>query len=296
MPVEIDIGNQLTSTLFSALKSLPWYFWAMIVIVLVIKMLPPPQQRRRAHCVQSISQHPHNGKIMPCPDCKGKVSINATTCPHCGAPIPITYVEAFKAKQDQAMRISANDAVSCSIIFSNVFAMAAIALVLLLIIHFMSGWLMWTLAVFFGLVLIAGLIEFVKLWNKGTFGEQIIHTILSKELPKEEYRVIDDVFLPVGESGTTQIDHIVVSVYGVFVVETKNYTGWIFGDANSSSWTQVLGERKSQFQNPIRQNYLHVCALADNLGLPKEIIHGIVAFSDNSEFKTVMPEGVVFFT
>ena len=155
---------------------------------------------------------------------------------------------------------------------------------------------MWTLAVFFGLALIGGFIECFRLRDKGKFGEQIVHTILLQGLPKEEYKILDDVFLPIGELGTTQIDHIIVSVYGVFVVETKNYSGWIFADAYSPEWTQVLGKQKHQFQNPIRQNFLHINAIADNLGLPKEIIHGIVAFSDNSEFKTVKPKGVVYFT
>ena len=76
------------------------------------------------------------------------------------------------------------------------------------------------------------------------------------QLP-EEYHVIDDVlFMSNGRS--TQIDHIVVSPYAVFVIETKGYKGWIFGGENSEYWTQIIYKRKSTFYNPIHQNDGHI--------------------------------------
>ena len=99
--------------------------------------------------------------------------------------------------------------------------------------------------------------------------------------------------MPLPDGTTTQIDHIVVSQYGVFVVETKTYSGWIFGDEKSKDWTQSIYHKKSRFQNPMRQNYKHICALADNLGIDKSYFHGVIAFVDGCEFKTEMPEGVV---
>lgn len=128
---------------------------------------------------------------------------------------------------------------------------------------------------------------------KGKIGEAIVSGRLRKNLPENEYVVIDDVYLPI-EGGTTQIDHLVVSKYGVFVVETKNYSGWIFADGKSKVWTQVSFKKKHTLQNPIRQNYLHVCTIADLLGVPKEILVGVVAFTGDCEFKTPMPEGVVY--
>jgi hypothetical protein len=65
------------------------------------------------------------------------------------------------------------------------------------------------------------------------------------------------------QGSTTQIDHVLVSVYGIFVIETKNMKGWIFGDERSAQWTQSIFGKKSRFQNPLRQNYRHVKALAE---------------------------------
>ena len=58
--------------------------------------------------------------------------------------------------------------------------------------------------------------------------------------------------------GTTQIDHILISRYGVYVIETKNYKGWIFANPGHSMWTQVIFKRKFRFRNPIHQNFGHV--------------------------------------
>jgi hypothetical protein len=60
---------------------------------------------------------------------------------------------------------------------------------------------------------------------------------------------------------TTQIDHIVVSNYGIFVIETKNYKGWIMGNEYDEYWRQVIYKRKEKLYNPIKQNYGHILAL-----------------------------------
>lgn len=56
------------------------------------------------------------------------------------------------------------------------------------------------------------------------------------------------------------IDHVVISKYGVFVIETKNYRGWIIGNEKSEYWTQVIYKRKERLYNPIKQNYGHIKA------------------------------------
>ena len=138
--------------------------------------------------------------------------------------------------------------------------------------------------------------------QKGARGERLVARRLRDGLP-DEYLLLNDVYLPLPDGTTTQIDHIVVSQYGVFVVETKCYKGWIFGNSESRVWTQSLyaGRRgwckcteKHTFQNPIRQNYRHICALADNLGIDKSYFHGVVAFTGDCEFKSEMPQGVVY--
>lgn len=127
---------------------------------------------------------------------------------------------------------------------------------------------------------------------KGKRGERIVAARLGKGLPGN-YVVINDIYLPLPDGSTTQIDHVVVSSFGIFVVETKNYGGWIFGDGKSANWTQVIFQKRSKFQNPVMQNSLHVRVLSHTLGIPAEYFTGVVIFADESEFKTKMPEGVV---
>ncbi len=129
---------------------------------------------------------------------------------------------------------------------------------------------------------------------KGWAGETLLHAYLRRKLPSGEYHVSRNVMLPSGD-GTTEIDHIVVSRYGVFVIETKTYKGWIYGDKDQAQWTQVLFRRKSRFQNPLRQNYKHTRTLADLTGIPHECIHSVIAFSGECTFKTPMPDNVVKF-
>lgn len=129
---------------------------------------------------------------------------------------------------------------------------------------------------------------------RGKYGEWFISAVMKMTLPKEDYVVLNDVYLPLEDGTTTQIDHIIVSRYGIFVVETKNYSGWIFADANSKVWTQTIYRKKNTFQNPIRQNYKHVCAIADNLQIDKRYLKGMVVFIGGSQFKTAKPEAVVY--
>ena len=129
--------------------------------------------------------------------------------------------------------------------------------------------------------------------QKGIRGERRVAQRLRDGLPSE-YIILNDLYLPLPDGTTTQIDHVVVSQFGIFVVETKTYSGWIFGEANSAKWSQSIYRKKSSFQNPLRQNYKHICALADNLGISKDYFHNVVAFTGDCTFKTEMPEGVAY--
>ena len=128
---------------------------------------------------------------------------------------------------------------------------------------------------------------------KGRIGERRVARRLRDGLG-QKYEILNDIYLPSREGETTQIDHIVVSPYGIFVVETKNWTGWIFGDAQSAKWTQTVYCKKSSFQNPIRQNYKHICELSRNLGISADYFIGVVAITGDCTFKTDMPDGVVY--
>ena len=92
--------------------------------------------------------------------------------------------------------------------------------------------------------------------SKGAIGEKRVARILEK-LQEGKYSVINNLLL--NNSGyTSQVDHVVVSVYGIFVIETKTYQGIISGGENSEQWTQNIYGNKYEFRNPILQNYGHV--------------------------------------
>lgn len=129
-------------------------------------------------------------------------------------------------------------------------------------------------------------------WSKGTLGEHKVNAGISRLLDQNVYRLIKNVTLPIGNS-TTQIDHLIVSPFGIFVIETKNMKGWIFGQPHQAQWTQVIYRFKHKFQNPLLQNKMHVEALRDLLGLRPDCLHSVVVFIGDCTFKTPMPPEVV---
>lgn len=133
---------------------------------------------------------------------------------------------------------------------------------------------------------------FKSRWVKGMFGEFLVNRLLS-QLPKSDYTLVKDVTLPT-EDGTTQIDHVVVSKFGIFVVETKNMKGWIFGSKNQKQWTQKIYRYTTKFQNPLHQNYKHVKTLESLLGINSSKLHSVIVFIGDSTFKTDMPNNVTY--
>ncbi|MBN2729939.1 MAG: NERD domain-containing protein, partial [Bacteroidales bacterium] len=130
-------------------------------------------------------------------------------------------------------------------------------------------------------------------WFKGKWGEFQIALLFKLFLPKDRYTVLHNITLPT-DNGTTQIDHIVVSCYGIFVVETKNLKGWIYGGEYQETWTQKIFKVSHKFQNPLRQNYKHTQTLGSLLGLDSNVIHSVVVFIGDSTFKTPMPPNVTY--
>lgn len=86
-------------------------------------------------------------------------------------------------------------------------------------------------------------------------------------LDENHYTVFNNICLPSnGNTEMTQIDHIVVSDFGIFCIETKGQSGWIFGSKNRKYWTEVIYRNKYRLYNPIWQNYAHVKAIENLLG------------------------------
>lgn len=121
---------------------------------------------------------------------------------------------------------------------------------------------------------------------KGSIGEWQVKRKL-KKLSEDEYIVLHDLLLPYDE-GTTQIDHVVVSTVGIFVIETKNYKGWIFGKERQKYWKQVIYKKKYNFLNPVMQNFAHLTAVQ---ALIKETYEGpyysLIAFSSEATLKNI---------
>ena len=104
---------------------------------------------------------------------------------------------------------------------------------------------------------------------KGKIGEARVSRKLKKLAKKNGGQIFDNVIIPGENDNTSQIDHIYVCKYGVFVVETKNYAGRIYGTDGQLEWTQVLayGHSKNKLYNPVKQNGTHIMRLSDILNL-----------------------------
>ncbi len=156
-----------------------------------------------------------------------------------------------------------------------------------LINTFITSWYIWVLII---LVFIYRLF-LPKI--KGLFGEKSVAFFLSR-LDPDKYKVINNIMLQTG-SKTTQIDHIVVSNYGIFVIETKNYKGWILGNEYDDYWTQVIYKRKEKLRNPIKQNYGHIQALKQALDEYDSINYvSIITFTTQADLKVKTKTEVVY--
>jgi predicted RNA-binding Zn-ribbon protein involved in translation (DUF1610 family) len=146
------------------------------------------------------------------------------------------------------------------------------------------------LLLLFLIILIVGLL---KTKIKGEIGETTISSILIF-LNKSNYKVINNIVLKTGDK-TSQIDHLVISDFGIFVIETKNYKGWIFGNEHSDYWTQVIYKRKERLYNPIKQNLGHIKALKNCLiEYPNLKYISIVVFLSKADLKVTTNTPVVY--
>ena len=148
----------------------------------------------------------------------------------------------------------------------------------------------WIILVFIAI----GILKAFKPFIKGKVGELAVAVHVKLYLKDPQYILLNDCTLPDEQSGTTQIDHILLSPFGIFVIETKNYTGWIFGGERQKMWTQKIYKNSYKFQNPLHQNYKHMKVLEDVLSdiVEPEYMHSVIVFMPESEFKTAMPSNV----
>lgn len=129
----------------------------------------------------------------------------------------------------------------------------------------------------------------------GAMAERSLHKQLLRKLPIS-YRHYRNLVLQTAQGDLTEVDHLIVSPYGIFVIEVKNYQGWIFGGEKQAEWTVQHFRRKHRFMNPLRQNFKHAEAVKHVLGLDKtnaDKVRSIVAFGPRAEFKTPLPKNVM---
>ena len=105
------------------------------------------------------------------------------------------------------------------------------------------------------------------------------------------YKFLFNVYLPKKDGKTTELDVLMIGEEAVYVFESKNYSGWIFGNDTQRTWTQVLPKgrgrsQKEKFYNPVWQNKTHCETL--KAFLPQgAAIKSVVLFSNRCTFKDV---------
>lgn len=123
--------------------------------------------------------------------------------------------------------------------------------------------------------------------NAGQFGEFATEYALTNKNLDGELVVLKNIYVPT-QGKTTEIDLLMIHEKGIFVFESKNYSGWIFGSADQLNWTQSLQNGdKNKFYNPIRQNRTHIKALAAFLEKPVSEFLSYIVFSERCILKKV---------
>ena len=121
-------------------------------------------------------------------------------------------------------------------------------------------------------------------YEQGVLGESLVSETLAEFRPP--YWHVDNLIVPFSapSAKTTQIDHILASPFGIFVLETKKFRGAIAGVADDKLWFEILGRRIFPFSNPIHQNRRHVSVLSDRLSLPVALFQSVIVFVGVSKF------------
>lgn len=121
----------------------------------------------------------------------------------------------------------------------------------------------------------------IRVWRGTAQGEAAVADKL-RRLPSDRYLVLNDLMIKTAH-GMSQIDHVVVSVYGLFVIETKDYYGVVEGSERATQWVQYANGKKYLFQNPLHQNFGHVRALQELTGCRQRDFFPIVVFTGKAK-------------
>jgi len=118
---------------------------------------------------------------------------------------------------------------------------------------------------------------------------------LSHGLSHADYFIFNNLIIPSDQSVSTQIDHIIVSRYGVFVIETKECNGWIYAHKNRAQWTTTYKKgNKFPLPSPLWQNFGHIQALKKAMPFVEDNFFNLIVFVGDCEFKTQRIEEVLY--
>ncbi len=144
------------------------------------------------------------------------------------------------------------------------------------------------------IIIIVGIIIFIKKTLPKIKQKKLMKKInktISK-LPKDKYIIMDNLLLKYKDY-THQIDYLILSRYGIFVIEMKNYSGTIIGDEYKDNWLNIMGKKKHYFLNPIYQNHGHIKVLESLFKLNGDIYRPIVCFSDKVDIQVTSKKDIV---
>jgi hypothetical protein len=117
--------------------------------------------------------------------------------------------------------------------------------------------------------------------RKGEIGEYKVNIQLD-QMPKE-YKHLADLLVtnPAAKSGYSQIDHVLLTPYAIFVIETKNYQGEIKGGRDDKQWSV---NNRFTMMNPFHQNYGHIEIVRKITNAPREAIVSLISFTRRATF------------
>lgn len=127
---------------------------------------------------------------------------------------------------------------------------------------------------------------------RGDIAESRVRRLLATGLERNLYTVFNGLVVPSG-GGTRAIDHVVVSKFGIFVIESQYVRGWISGGEFQEQWKQGLLRRSPRFANPMHRNRVQTEALQQLLGYPPNVFHRLVVLVGQKGFRTRLPENVL---
>lgn len=122
---------------------------------------------------------------------------------------------------------------------------------------------------------------------KGSIGE-FATSLALKFGANENLKIVRNIFVPTTNGKTAEIDIVIIHSTGIYAIECKNYSGWIFGSIDNKNWTQSFSNgKKYQFYNPVLQNKYHIYALSKYLNVLEKYFKSYIVFGEECELKKV---------